>query len=162
MPGRPLTQPQIEVAAHSVGQQCNVCHNPHSPKIAAAAVKVTGDMPQPASGAQPPAPAATAPMGISPNDTWPSLAGQNAAYLVRILAAYQSGDQTDAAMTPLAKVLSNADIQNLAALLRQPELQRRRPAESLSVMPPPARPWRRTAPLATARPASAAIPPGRH
>src|SRR5512141_2772269 len=43
MPGRPRTQPQIQVAQHSSGQQCNVCHNPHSPKIAAALVKVTGD-----------------------------------------------------------------------------------------------------------------------
>ena len=43
MPGRPRTQPQIDVAKHSGGQQCIVCHNPHSPKIAATAVKVTGD-----------------------------------------------------------------------------------------------------------------------
>lgn len=113
MPGRPSTQPQIEVAQHSGGQQCIACHNPHSPKIAAAASKVIGDAKV---GKQ----LATAcagchgDKGISPNDTWPNLAGQNAAYLVRILTAYQSGDQKDVMMTPLAKDLTTADIQNLA------------------------------------------------
>jgi cytochrome c553 len=53
--------------------------------------------------------------GISPNDTWPNLAGQHAAYLARILGAYKSGAQKDVAMTPLAQALSEADIQNLAA-----------------------------------------------
>ena len=43
MPGRPRTQPQIQVAQHSGGQQCTVCHNPHSPKITAVTAKVTGD-----------------------------------------------------------------------------------------------------------------------
>lgn len=113
MPGRPRTQPQIEVAQHSSGQQCNVCHNPHAPKIAAALVKVAGDA---AAGKQRAAScvACHGADGISPNDTWPSLAGQNAAYLVRILAAYKSGDQKDVAMTPLAQALSDTDIQNLA------------------------------------------------
>jgi predicted CXXCH cytochrome family protein len=114
MPGRPRTQPQIQVAEHSGGQQCTVCHNPHSPKISAATTKVTGDA---AAGKQRAAACASChgADGVSPNDTWPNLAGQNAAYLARILAAYKSGDQTDAAMTPLAQALSNADIQNLAA-----------------------------------------------
>jgi len=114
MPGRPATQPQIQVAQHSSGQQCNICHNPHSPKISAAATKVAGD----AAAGKLSAAACSGchgAAGISPNDTWPNLAGQNAAYLARILAAYKSGDQTDAAMTPLAKELSDADIQNLAA-----------------------------------------------
>lgn len=114
MPGRPAAQPQIEVAAHSGGQQCNVCHNPHAPKISAAAAKATGDA---AAGKQSAAACANChgAAGISPNDSWPSLAGQNATYLARILAAYKSGDQTDAIMTPLAQVLSDTDIQNLAA-----------------------------------------------
>jgi cytochrome c553 len=113
MPGRPRTQPQIEAAQHSGGQQCTVCHNPHSPKIAAALVKVAGNA---AAGKQKAADCAAChgTAGISPNDTWPSLAGQNAAYLVRILSAYKSGDQKDVAMTPLAQALSDADIQNLA------------------------------------------------
>ena len=115
MPERPRTQPQIQVAKHAGGQQCNVCHNPHAPKIAAAATKVTGNE---AAGKERAAGACAGchgADGISPNDTWPSLAGQNAAYLVRILAAYKSGDQTDAAMTPLAQALSDGDIQDLAA-----------------------------------------------
>jgi cytochrome c553 len=114
MPGRPRTQPQIDVAQHANGQQCTVCHNPHSPKIAAAPAKVAGNA---ATGKQRAAACASChgAEGISANDTWPNLAGQNAAYLARILGAYKSGDQKDVAMTPLAQGLSNADIQNLAA-----------------------------------------------
>ena len=102
------------MAQHSSGQQCTVCHNPHSPKIAAALVKVTGDA---AAGKQRAADCASCHGvdGTSPNDTWPNLGGQNAAYLARILAAYKSGDQKDVAMTPLAQGLGDADIQNLAA-----------------------------------------------
>ncbi len=115
MPERPRTQPQVQVAQHAGGQQCNVCHNPHAPKITTAAAKVTGNA---AAGKQRAAAACAGchgAAGISPNDTWPNLAGQNAAYLVRILAAYKSGDQKDVAMTPLAQELSDSDIQNLAA-----------------------------------------------
>lgn len=114
MPGRPRTQPQIQVAEHSGGQQCTVCHNPHTPKISAAAAKLSGNA---AAGKQRAEACAGChgAEGTSPNDTWPNLAGQNAAYLARILDAYKSGDQTDAAMTPLAQALSSADIQNLAA-----------------------------------------------
>lgn len=115
MPGRPQTQPQIVVAQHAGNQQCKTCHNAHAPKIAAAAVaKVTGDV---AAGRKLAGDCAAChgANGISPNDTWPSLAGQNAAYLVRIMSAYKSGDQQDVMMTPLAKALSDADIHNLAA-----------------------------------------------
>jgi predicted CXXCH cytochrome family protein len=115
MPGRPQTQPQIVLAKHDpVGQQCTSCHNPHSPKISAGLVKVTGDA---AAGKQRAEDCAAChgAAGTSPNNTWPNLAGQHAAYLARILAAYKSGDQEDVAMTPIAKDLSDADIQNLAA-----------------------------------------------
>ncbi len=114
MPGRPHTQPQIQVAEHSGGQQCTVCHNPHSPKIAAAITKVSGNA---AAGKQQAAACASChgSEGTSPNDTWPNLAGQNAAYLARILAAYKSGDQTDPIMTPLAHALSDSEVQDLAA-----------------------------------------------
>jgi len=118
MPGRPRTQPQIQVALHnpyaSSGQQCIACHNPHSPKIVAATAKVSGDV----AAGQKRATACTSchgAKGISPNDTWPNLAGQHPAYLARILAAYKSGAQKDVAMTPIAQPLSDADIQNLAA-----------------------------------------------
>ena len=118
MPGRPHSQPQIVLAQHNPyaasGQQCTACHNPHSPKIAAGLVKVTGNA---AIGKQRAESCADChgEDGTSPNNTWPNLAGQNAAYLARILAAYKSGDQEDVAMTPLAKELEDADIQNLAA-----------------------------------------------
>ena len=115
MPGRPRTQPQIDVAMHAGGQQCIVCHNPHAPKIAATiAAKVTGDA---ATGQKRAGVCAGChgAQGISPNDTWPNLAGQHAAYLARILGAYKSGAQKDVAMTPIAQPLSDADVQNLAA-----------------------------------------------
>ena len=114
MPARPRTQPQIVVAQHAGGQQCTVCHNPHSPKISPATAKLSGN---PADGKQRAAACDSChgTDGISPNDSWPNLAGQNAAYLVRILTAYKSGDQTDAMMTPIAQELNDTDIQNLAA-----------------------------------------------
>lgn len=114
MQERPRIQPQVDLAQHSGGQQCIACHNPHAPKIAAVAVKLTGDA---ASGAANAAACAGChgAKGVSPNDTWPDLAGQNAAYLVRILSAYKSGAQTDVMMSPVAKTLNDADIQNLAA-----------------------------------------------
>ena len=115
MPERPRVQPQVVVAEHAKSQQCVVCHNPHAPKIAGAPVLVAGDAD---AGSRTHAASCTnchGANGISPNDTWPNLAGQNAAYLARILAAYKSGDQKDVAMTPLAQALSDSDIQNLAA-----------------------------------------------
>jgi len=111
--GRPSTQPQIVVAEHGAGQQCVACHNAHSPKIGAAAVTVAGD---PAAGKRRAASCASChgADGISPNETWPSLAGQSAQYLVKIMTAYKSGEQKDVAMTPLAQDLSDSDIQDLA------------------------------------------------
>jgi cytochrome c553 len=53
--------------------------------------------------------------GISTNDAWPSLAGQKQAYLATQLKAYREGTRTDALMSPMAKPLSDQDIQDLAA-----------------------------------------------
>lgn len=113
MPGRPQTQPQVEVAQHASGQQCVNCHDPHAPKIAGAMVMVAGDA---AAGARraPACASCHGANGISPNDTWPNLAGQHAVYLARILGAYKSGAQMDVIMTPIAQSLSDADVQNLA------------------------------------------------
>ena len=115
MPGRPRTQPQVALDWHSGGQQCIVCHNPHAPKLAGVVAAVAGDAA--AGGKKHAASCASChgAAGISPNDTWPSLAGQSAAYLVRILGAYKSGDQSDVMMSPVAKTLGDSDIQNLAA-----------------------------------------------
>lgn len=53
--------------------------------------------------------------GISSNPLWPNLAGQQAGYLVKQLTAFRDGSRTDPMMTPMAKPLTDADIQNLAA-----------------------------------------------
>ena len=117
MAERPATQPQVDLAQHNATQQCVACHNPHSPKLAGVVAKVAGDAA--AGRAKHAASCASChgASGVSPNDSWPNLAGQNAAYLVRILGAYKSGAQTDPMMSPVAKGLSDADIQNLAAYL---------------------------------------------
>jgi cytochrome c553 len=53
--------------------------------------------------------------GISTNDAWPSLAGQKQAYLRTQLKAFRDGTRTDPLMSPLAKPLSDQDVQDLAA-----------------------------------------------
>ncbi|MDH3935542.1 MAG: cytochrome c [Gammaproteobacteria bacterium] len=53
--------------------------------------------------------------GISSNPLWPNLAGQQVGYLVKQLTAFRDGGRTDPMMTPMAKTLTDADIQNLAA-----------------------------------------------
>jgi len=115
MPERPRTQPQIDLAQHGAGQQCTVCHNAHAPKLAGVVAKVAGDAAAGAKKHLASCASCHGAQGISPNDTWPNLAGQNAAYLVGILAAYKSGAQSDVMMTPVAQALSDAEIQNLAA-----------------------------------------------
>jgi predicted CXXCH cytochrome family protein len=115
MAARPRAQPQIDPAKHGAGQQCIVCHNPHAPKIVGVVAKVTGD---PAAGEKKHAAVCASCHGdkaISDNEAWPNLAGQHPAYLVRMLGAYKSGAQADIMMSSVAKQLSDADIQNLAA-----------------------------------------------
>src|SRR5205823_8676273 len=53
--------------------------------------------------------------GKSSNELWPNLAGQRAAYLAKQLKAFRGGARTDSMMTPMAKPLTDADIENLAA-----------------------------------------------
>jgi cytochrome c553 len=54
------------------------------------------------------------PTGTSPNDLWPNLAGQKPGYLMKQLKALRDGTRTDPMMSPMAKPLSDADIENLA------------------------------------------------
>lgn len=53
--------------------------------------------------------------GISNNPLWPNLAGQKDAYLVKQLKAFRDGTRQDPMMSPMAKPLSDEDIDNLAA-----------------------------------------------
>ena len=53
--------------------------------------------------------------GHSSNPMWPNLAGQHAAYLVKQLKAFRDGSRKDPTMNSMAKPLSDADIENLAA-----------------------------------------------
>lgn len=53
--------------------------------------------------------------GISNNPLWPSLAGQKEQYIIKQLKAFRDGARQDPMMSPMAKPLSDADIENLAA-----------------------------------------------
>ena len=53
--------------------------------------------------------------GISTGEMWPNLAGQKAGYLTKQLKAFRDGTRTDPTMSAMAKPLSDADIDNLAA-----------------------------------------------
>lgn len=53
--------------------------------------------------------------GISAVPTYPNLAGQKEAYLVKQMKAFRDGSRTDPTMNAMAKPLSDADIDNLSA-----------------------------------------------
>lgn len=53
--------------------------------------------------------------GVSANPMWPNLAGQKDAYMVKQMKAFRDGGRKDPMMSPMAKPLSDADIDNLAA-----------------------------------------------
>lgn len=53
--------------------------------------------------------------GVSANPLWPNLAGQKAAYLVKQLKAFRDGAREDPIMSAMARPLSDADIEDLAA-----------------------------------------------
>jgi len=53
--------------------------------------------------------------GLNPNPTYPDLAGQHAAYIVKQLADFKSGARTDMMMAPMAANLSEQDMADLAA-----------------------------------------------
>ena len=55
------------------------------------------------------------PEGVSSNPMWPNLAGQKEGYMVKQIKAFRDGTRTDPMMGPMAKPLSDADIDNLAA-----------------------------------------------
>jgi len=53
--------------------------------------------------------------GISKQPTYPNLKGQKAAYMVKQMKAFKSGTRKDPVMNAMAKPLSDADMDNLAA-----------------------------------------------
>ncbi len=53
--------------------------------------------------------------GNSSNPTFPKIAGQHKAYLIKSLKAYREGNRSDPVMSPMAASLSDTDIENLAA-----------------------------------------------
>ncbi len=55
------------------------------------------------------------PDGNSTNPLWPKLAGQHAAYLVKQLKAFKSGERKDPLMSPMAAGLSDKDMEDLSA-----------------------------------------------
>ena len=55
--------------------------------------------------------------GVSSIPTYPNLAGQQEDYLVAQLKAFRDGARQSQIMSPMAKPLSNRDIENLAVYL---------------------------------------------
>ena len=53
--------------------------------------------------------------GNSVNPEWPSLAGQHATYIARQLNAFRAGERKNDLMSPMAMILSDEDIADLAA-----------------------------------------------
>ena len=53
--------------------------------------------------------------GISAIPTYPNLAGQKPAYIVQQLKAFKSGERKNPIMAPMAAMLTDQDMENLAA-----------------------------------------------
>ncbi len=53
--------------------------------------------------------------GVSTIDNYPNLAGQKAKYLVKQLKDFRRGSRRDKLMSPMAKMLKDQDIENIAA-----------------------------------------------
>jgi cytochrome c553 len=119
--GRPDFMPRIDVVSHARGQACIACHNPHSPlfsnagePIAASGGAPTGDI---AAGKKLSTTCAGChgAEGVSATAMFPNLACQKQPYLIGALTDFQSGKRTNPVMSAIAKGLSPADIQNVAA-----------------------------------------------
>lgn len=63
--------------------------------------------------------------GNSLNPEWPTIAGQNEAYLVRALNAFKSGERNNVLMTSQAATLTDQDIADLAAYFASKPRQKR-------------------------------------
>ena len=52
---------------------------------------------------------------ISSNPLWPSLAGQQEAYLAKQIKAFRDGERVDVSMQPFVANLTDQDVEDLAA-----------------------------------------------
>lgn len=52
--------------------------------------------------------------GVIDHDEWPNLAGQKKLYLIDQMNRYRSGERADPLMTPIAKMLTDEDVEELA------------------------------------------------
>jgi cytochrome c553 len=115
--GRPAEQPQIVVAEHAGDQQCTVCHNPHSPMLnlsPAAAAEPHGDAASGRAKAEV-CVACHGAEGVSVDLPGPTLAGQNASYIVEAIKAYASGARDNPLMSAAIQDLAGKDNEDLAA-----------------------------------------------
>jgi cytochrome c553 len=53
--------------------------------------------------------------GASPQNLWPNLSAQRMGYIIKQLKAFRDGSRKDSVMGPMAKGLTDQDIDNLAA-----------------------------------------------
>lgn len=53
--------------------------------------------------------------GVSPNDLWPNLAGQQPRYFVQAMRAYRDGSRNDPMMETFVRDLSDEDFEDMAA-----------------------------------------------
>lgn len=61
--------------------------------------------------------------GNSSSDMYPKLAGQNAGYIAKQLAAFKNGDRENAQMSPMAADLSEEDMADLGAYYAEQEIE---------------------------------------
>ena len=119
--GRPDYMPQIDVDSHSKGQACTACHNPHSPLFSKSGEPIVaaggGGAVDVVAGKKISATCAGChgPDGVSTTAMFPNLACQKQPYLAGALTDFQSGKRASPVMSGVAKGLSAADIQNVAA-----------------------------------------------
>ena len=52
--------------------------------------------------------------GVSDNEAWPNIAGQNVGYLIKQIQDYRAGRRNDPWMSPIATELSDQEIDDLA------------------------------------------------
>ena len=91
------------VGAYFAGLKCEVASDALGQ--ASAAVKAKGAMCTNCHGAN----------GVATSRSWPNLAGQSKEYLLNALKAYKGGGRTNVVMSALAKDMSDADMEHLAA-----------------------------------------------